>query len=321
MPCAGSCGRLLWRGRGSLPAGELMCQACRKTAHVARRSKVCPICDVAFIGTYDDQRTCSSACAGVLLSRAVRPRCEVCTTQYKMVISKGVPQRTCSRACGIELRRREGRIGGVHAGYRPPPRSHVRYGRCVQCSLIWVESAPRRNMAEMTRCPVHVAALAAWRDAAQATGRTMRRAADVAARRAAYVAKPCEWCPMPIPFERGPLAAYCTERCARRARRANTGDRFKPTLAQRLRVHERDAYVCHLCRHQVRIDVPIDHPWSATLDHVVPQSLGGDHHDINLRTAHRWCNSARSDQYPPPVYASAPPVDWGIPYEQWPVSI
>lgn len=235
-----------------------------------------------------------------------------------MVINKGVPQRTCSRACGVELRRREGRLGGAHCGgsqRTSAPRSHVRYGRCVQCSLTWVESAPRRNMAEVTRCPIHVAELVAGRAALQATGRAMRRAAYVAERRAAYVAKPCGWCPMLVPFERGVMAAYCTERCARRAQRANRdGDRFKPTLAKRLRVYERDAYVCHLCRHQVRMDVPVDHPWSATLDHVVPQSGGGDHLDDNLRTAHRWCNSARSDQYPPPVYTATPPLEWGAAY-------
>lgn len=29
-PCAGGCGRLLWGGSGSLPAGERTCRACRK---------------------------------------------------------------------------------------------------------------------------------------------------------------------------------------------------------------------------------------------------------------------------------------------------
>lgn len=31
-PCAGGCGKLLWRGRGSRPAGERRCRSCRSAA-------------------------------------------------------------------------------------------------------------------------------------------------------------------------------------------------------------------------------------------------------------------------------------------------
>jgi len=29
VPCAGTCGRLIWGGRGSLPEGDRMCRDCR----------------------------------------------------------------------------------------------------------------------------------------------------------------------------------------------------------------------------------------------------------------------------------------------------
>jgi 5-methylcytosine-specific restriction endonuclease McrA len=43
-------------------------------------------------------------------------------------------------------------------------------------------------------------------------------------------------------------------------------------------------------------DVAIDHPWSATLDHLHPHSDGGADTADNLAVAHRWCNTIRGDR-------------------------
>ena len=47
---------------------------------------------------------------------------------------------------------------------------------------------------------------------------------------------------------------------------------------------QRDAYVCWLC----------GRPGADTVDHLVPLALGGDPYDpLNMRAAHRSCNSRR----------------------------
>ena len=64
----------------------------------------------------------------------------------------------------------------------------------------------------------------------------------------------------------------------------------------RLKIYERDNYICWLCNEPVDRDAdPQKDDWAPSLDHVVPRSRGGSHDPENLRTAHRWCNSVRSD--------------------------
>jgi 5-methylcytosine-specific restriction endonuclease McrA len=50
-------------------------------------------------------------------------------------------------------------------------------------------------------------------------------------------------------------------------------------------VLERDGDVCWLC----------GKPGANSVDHLLPQSLGGGHDPGNLRAAHRWCNAARKN--------------------------
>ena len=54
----------------------------------------------------------------------------------------------------------------------------------------------------------------------------------------------------------------------------------------RQRIFERDGWICWICGEVVE-------PEDATLDHVVPVSLGGAHTPTNVRLAHGVCNSRR----------------------------
>jgi hypothetical protein len=54
-------------------------------------------------------------------------------------------------------------------------------------------------------------------------------------------------------------------------------------------IRERDGNRCHLCRRVVGSQ-PWPHPSSASLDHVVPLSRGGEHDPDNVRLAHLRCN-------------------------------
>ena len=58
-------------------------------------------------------------------------------------------------------------------------------------------------------------------------------------------------------------------------------------------VFDRDGWVCGLCREPVVRELRWPDPGSASLDHVVPLSLGGAHSRENTRIAHLSCNVRR----------------------------
>lgn len=77
-----------------------------------------------------------------------------------------------------------------------------------------------------------------------------------------------------------------------RARRA--GCRVVESF-DRLEIFERDKWACALCGAACREPNPHD-PASATVDHIVPLSLGGEHSRANAQTACLSCNSAKQDR-------------------------
>lgn len=64
----------------------------------------------------------------------------------------------------------------------------------------------------------------------------------------------------------------------------------------RTRIYLRDEWMCWLCNEEVDADlIGSRSEWRPSLDHVIPVALGGDDGEDNLRLAHVWCNSVRSD--------------------------
>lgn len=61
----------------------------------------------------------------------------------------------------------------------------------------------------------------------------------------------------------------------------------------RARVIARDNGICWLCGDPVDLTLEAPHPDSATMDHVIPHTLGGKHRASNLRLAHSRCNADR----------------------------
>lgn len=61
-------------------------------------------------------------------------------------------------------------------------------------------------------------------------------------------------------------------------------------------IFERDGWRCHLCGKLTDQTKIHPHPRAPTIDHLVPQSVGGGHDPANLATAHSLCNSIRRDQ-------------------------
>ncbi|UQX01768.1 HNH endonuclease signature motif containing protein [Streptomyces sp. RerS4] len=64
-------------------------------------------------------------------------------------------------------------------------------------------------------------------------------------------------------------------------------------------VYERDQWVCRLCHESIDPAVEWPDPWSATLDHIKPVSLAGEHSAENLQAAHWVCNIRKGDAWGP----------------------
>lgn len=64
---------------------------------------------------------------------------------------------------------------------------------------------------------------------------------------------------------------------------------------QRQRVIARDTH-CVICGQEVDKTIKYPDAWSATVDHIVPVSMGGTNEISNLALAHFKCNSGRGSK-------------------------
>lgn len=79
-----------------------------------------------------------------------------------------------------------------------------------------------------------------------------------------------------------------------RARARKYGTKLETVEARR--VFERDRWICQLCGRKINRMVSAPHPMSASLDHILPISRGGDHTYANTQLAHLRCNIAKGNR-------------------------
>lgn len=60
-------------------------------------------------------------------------------------------------------------------------------------------------------------------------------------------------------------------------------------------VFMRDGWICQICKKRVNKKLRLPNRMSASLDHIVPLSLGGIHAYSNVQLAHLRCNSRKQD--------------------------
>lgn len=87
---------------------------------------------------------------------------------------------------------------------------------------------------------------------------------------------------------------------ARRARLKSC--HYEPV--NRIQIFERDKWICGLCDEFVDKSVSYPDPRSASLDHIVPLALGGDHTKENCQLAHLDCNIRKGAIVNRPNYVS-----------------
>jgi HNH endonuclease len=79
----------------------------------------------------------------------------------------------------------------------------------------------------------------------------------------------------------------------RRARKR--GARVEPFRATG--IYERDGWKCGICGERVSKRLVHPHPRSASIDHIVPLSQGGEHSPANVQMAHLRCNLRKGDRH------------------------
>lgn len=106
----------------------------------------------------------------------------------------------------------------------------------------------------------------------------------------------CPWCGSEF---MSPNAKFCSRQCRTNDRnRRKRPLRFRSSPVEREALRARDGDDCQLCMRQIDFTLPNPHIWSASVDHIEPQShaLVPDHSLSNLRLTHLLCNSMRRDE-------------------------
>jgi hypothetical protein len=174
----------------------------------------------------------------------------------------------------------------------PPPPIDV---RCKRCGQAFTPRRPAKYCS--TRCRV-----AASHDRARLDG---RYAAALAAQRAEPHIEhelTCVVCAAAF-TARWRKAKYCSKTCShavsnprgRVTRRAAMSAVWVEHVDRDV-VGARDGWRCGICRSKIRRTLTHPHPRSASLDHVEPLSLGGEHSYANTRIAHLFCNLSRGNR-------------------------
>lgn len=138
------------------------------------------------------------------------------------------------------------------------------------------------------------------------------------------IATKCAWCgDMYFAPKRNPGSKFCSNSCkgragaeARRkhltpeakaeALRLKNDRRHSKRRAQlaavefedfdRVEVFRRDGWKCQLCGRKVDSSLKSPDPMSASLDHIVPVSVGGAHTRLNTQLAHLHCNISKGNR-------------------------
>jgi hypothetical protein len=95
------------------------------------------------------------------------------------------------------------------------------------------------------------------------------------------------------------MKVYCSRYCAKKDARSRRRARQVNAYIEHVwfyRVMERDNWTCHLCDQPIDRTAQVPQLYAATLDHVIPLALGGEHSMNNIRSAHFICNSIKGDR-------------------------
>lgn len=99
-------------------------------------------------------------------------------------------------------------------------------------------------------------------------------------------------------------AALCSAECKKRRKSHRTNWRMHrrrapaPERFTRMEIFERDGWKCGLCGRKVDSTLRFPDPMSASLDHIIPVTLGGQHTRENTQCSHWVCNVRKNNRIP-----------------------
>jgi 5-methylcytosine-specific restriction endonuclease McrA len=267
----------------------------------------CPECHTVFVQATPPQRFCSESCRWKHGGRERRQRyvspleclCVNCGKEYHPTHAGGDGRIFCSRACSDYYVSAYGRdisltcvqcgawfIGKVYTATRCqaciPDKEHGPYEyTCCMCTASFSSMWPhvrfcspicaRQSQLRPTVCQCQ--------DCGQEFLREYRQHTTCC--------QPCV-----------ELRAKKVERIAKQLRKARirAGYRLEGERFEDRDIFERDGWRCQICKRKVSKEVSSVHKRHATIDHIIPLAHGGQHTRVNVQTACRACNMAKSDR-------------------------
>lgn len=282
------CTEPMWNSSTSRPQGEATCRPCRSTPEwqaarrernklaqrkrrhgddaPAERSVNCAVCGELF--------TCSLMATNRIKCDVhkhwrIRP-CSRCGTDHYSQ-NKAGSRSYCSNDCK-EIATEDRRL---------PPSTKLKWRQCLKCSK-WM-CRPRARKYCSFNC---------WHSMTYKIRSGSCHLCGIA------IAKSRQYC-----VDCSERRKAETRKASQRRRRQKYGNSFRARARQhgvryervdRTKVYERDGWKCGICQRKVNRRLKAPHPMSASLDHIVPMSLGGDHLYVNCQLAHHRCNSLKS---------------------------
>lgn len=284
-------------GQTVKPAGtggrvSTWCDACRE------KDRQCVICGSAFKPLIVRQMCCCLACSRIATGNATKERyavcnvhtCQHCGKEYKA--KKSDRDTYCSRECSYTAR-------ALATAHRRQAVAHrVRTCECKQCGVTFVPQQRREEYCS---------------DACRVTrGRAVGNARAAAKKAATTKPRACKCCGREfLPLRGNKRRVFCGVRCMKKYAQRNgaksLNSRGRQVLRSfygeawmdhyesinRQRVYERDGWKCGICGEAIDRQAKSPDDRSASVDHIVALSLGGDHTYANVRTAHFGCNWRR----------------------------
>lgn len=238
------------------------------------RPLTCPICGRDFIGRSNRSIYCSIACRSWEKNykrrgeRRARPANRPCDTCGQPTPS--LRHKYCSRECK-PLRVRDGKVY---------PHPTERTDRCALCGGHFTSRRSRQKFCSE------------W--CSDMSARNLGRYAERCGRE-------CERCGEPLPETHRLGRRFCTESCQvkfnqeiRRARRRG----LPAERISRREIFERDDWTCGICREAIDPALTGKHPFSASLDHIVPLAYAWSPGHVwdNVQAAHLRCNMSKRDR-------------------------
>lgn len=197
--------------------------------------------------------------------------CNACGVEFTRMGTSTKRMNSCSQACASILAGRASAARRVHF-----PSCKVYINQCSECATLFASPTAR------VCCSV-----------------------ECQAARSGYRNKPCPECGVIVPGMSLNTYCYpCLQRHAKESRRVSRHvrrARMKAVAYERIKptnVYERDEWMCGICHGAVDSSLAYPHPYSASLDHVVPLAHRGTHMMDNVQLAHLTCNHDKGATMP-----------------------